>query len=580
MRRLLVGFLAIVGLLVLFAAAAAVGLFLWLAPEEPEVPPRTILALDLTQSLAERAAADPLEELVFEPAPSLRDVVDALQRAASDPRVVGVFALLGDDVYGFATTQELRAAIKAFRASRKPAIAFADSFGEFGSGLRSYYLATAFDEIWLQPGGSVGLVGLRSENPFLRDVLEKIGVEPRFERREEYKTVFNNFIESGFTKAHKEELERLLGTLYRQVARDVAASRGLAPEAAERLLGGGPWLASEAERERLVDHVGWRDEALDRLRGGGAKVLSVLDYLERAGRPNRKGTRIALVHGSGPIQRGDPAGGLLSGDRIMSADEVAQAFRQAVADPKVKAIIFRVDSPGGSAVASETIWRETIRAQKAGKPVIVSMGDYAGSGGYYVAAGASKIVAQPGTLTGSIGVIAGKVVTRAMWEKLGIAWDWVGYGENAGMFSLIEDFTPEQRQRFEAGLDNVYEIFKTRVAAGRRMTSEEVEAVAKGRVWTGEEAMAKGLVDALGGYGTALALAREAAGLAPDAPVELVSFPPERGPLDLVWALLTGEKHERRPEAGTAALVRLLRPLVRLVEEPPGPLTMPLGELR
>src|SRR5690606_32432751 len=243
------------------AAAAAVGLFFWLVPEEPEVPPRTIIALDLTRSLAERGAVDPLEALVFEPAPSLRDVLDGLQRAAADPRVVGVFARLGDDAYGFGTTQELRAAIEAFRASRKPAVAFADSFGELGPGLRSYYLATAFDEIWLQPGGTVGLAGLRSENPFLRDALEKIGVEPRFERREEYKTAFNNFIERGFTKAHKEELERLLGTLYRQVARDVAAARGFAPEAAERLLGGGPWLAAEAERERLVDRVGWRDEA-------------------------------------------------------------------------------------------------------------------------------------------------------------------------------------------------------------------------------------------------------------------------------------------------------------------------------
>lgn len=581
MRRFLVGFLAIVGFLLLLGAAVGGGIFLWLAPERPDVPAQTIVTLDLTQGLAETESGDALESLLFEKEPTLRDVVEGLERAAADPRVVGLFARIGDDRHGFASTQELREAVALFRKSGKPAVIFADSFGEFGPGLRSYYLATAFDEIWLQPIGSVGTAGLRSENPFLRGALEKIGVEPRFERREEYKTAFNNFTERGFTPAHKEELQQLLGSLYRQVAREVAAARRLDPAEAERLLGGGPWLAAEAEQAHLVDHVGWRDEALKRLRGkSGAMPLPVLDYLERAGRPHESGARIALIHGAGAVQRGDTGGGLVTGDRIMSADAVTRAFRKAVADPQVKAILFRVDSPGGSAVASETIWRETIRARQAGKPVIVSMGDLAGSGGYYVAAGATKIVAQPGTLTGSVGVIAGKVVTRELWEKLGITWDWVGYGENAGMFSLIEDFTPAQRQRFETELDSVYGTFKSRVAEGRHMTPDQVEAIAKGRVWTGEEAKEKGLVDALGGYGTALALAREAAGLAPDAPIELVPFPRQRGTLDLLWARLTGEEGERRKsDARTLAMARLLRPLAQVLEMP-GPLTMSLREVR
>jgi protease IV len=581
MRRFFVGFLAIVGFLVILGAAVGGGLFLWLAPEKPDVPAQTIVMLDLTQSLGETESGDALESLLFEKEPSLRDVVEGLERAAADPRVVGLFARIGDDQHGFASTQELREAVASFRKSGKPAVIFADSFGEFGPGLKSYYLATAFDEIWLQPMGSVGLAGLRSENPFLRGALEKIGVEPRFERREDYKTAFNNVTERGFTPAHKEELEQLLGSLYRQVARGVAAARRLEPAEAERLLGGGPWLAAEAEKAHLVDHVGWRDEALQRVRGGsGARMLPLIDYLDRAGRPHRSGTRIALIRGTGAVQRGDTGGGLVTGDRVMSADAVTHAFRKAAADPEVKAILFRVDSPGGSAVASETIWRETVRAQKAGKPVIVSMGDLAGSGGYYVAAGATKIVAQPGTLTGSVGVIAGKVVTRKLWEKLGISWDWVGYGENAGMFSLIEDFTPAQQQRFETELDSVYSTFKSRVAEGRHMTADQVEAIAKGRVWTGEEAQEKGLVDALGGYGTALALAREAAGLPPDAPVELVPFPPQRGALDLLWARLTGEDGERRKsDARVVAVARLLRPLARLIEAP-GPLSMSLDEVR
>jgi protease-4 len=581
MRRFLVGFLATIGFLVLLGAAVGGGLFLWLAPEKPDVPARTIVTLDLTQSLAETESGDAFESLLFEREPTLRDVLEGLERAAADPRVVGVFARVGDDEYGFAVTQELRDAVASFRKSGKPALVFADSFGEFGPGLKSYYLATAFDEIWLQPAGSVGLAGIRSENPFLRSALEEIGIEPRFERREEYKTAFNNFTENGFTPAHKEELEQLLGSVYRQAAHGVASARKLDPAEGEQLLGAGPFLAEEALKAHLVDHVGWRDQAVARLRGtSGATMLPVLDYLERAGRPHERGTRIALIRGTGAVQRGDTGGGLLTGDRVMSADAVTHAFRKAVADPEVKAILFRVDSPGGSAIASETIWREVVRAKEAGKPVIVSMGDLAGSGGYYVAAGATKIVAQPGTLTGSIGVIAGKIVTRRLWQKLGVYWDAVEYGENAGMFSLIEDFTPAQRQRFETELDSVYGTFKARVAEGRHMSLDQVEAVAKGRIWTGEEAKQKGLVDALGGYDTALALVREAAGLAPDAAVDLVPFPPQRSALDLLWARLTGEEGaERKSGARTVALARLLRPLARLIEAP-GPLTMPLRELR
>jgi protease IV len=572
-RRILVGFLATLGFLVVLGAALGYGAYRWMSPERPVLAERTIVTLDLTNGLSEARSEDPLEGLVFEREPSLRDVVEGIGRAARDSRVVGLFARVGDDEHGFATVQELRTAIEAFRKAGKPAVVFADSFGEFGPGLRSYYLASAFDEIWLQPMGSVGLAGIRSENPFLRGVAEQLGIEPRFERREEYKTAFNNFTERGFTQAHKEELEQLLGSIYRQVAGDIAAARKLEPAEAERLLGAGPWLAKEAEAARLVDRIGWRDEAFETLRARtGGQAMPVLDYLERVGRPYASGTRVALIVGAGAVQRGEVGGGILGGETVMSAEALVSAFRQAVADPQVKAILFRVDSPGGSAVASETIWRETIRAKEAGKPVIVSMGDLAGSGGYYVAAGATKIVAHPATLTGSIGVIAGKVVTRQMWEKLGVNWDWVGFGVNSGMFSLIEDFTPEQQQRFNAELDSVYATFKSRVGEGRKMSPDQVEAVAKGRVWTGREAKEKGLVDALGGYSTALELIRETLGLAADAPIELRPFPPEREPLDFLWAKLLGEEPERKPATRTAFL-RALAPVIRMVS-PPGPLTM------
>jgi protease-4 len=249
----------------------------------------------------------------------------------------------------------------------------------------------------------------------------------------------------------------------------------------------------------------------------------------------------------------------------------------------VRAILFRVDSPGGSAVASETIWREAVRARQAGKPVIVSMGDVAGSGGYYVAAGADKIIAQPATLTGSIGVVAGKMLTEDFWGKIGVTWDSVQVGRNAGMFSMLKDFTPAEKQRFESFLDAVYAGFKERVAAGRRMAADAVEQVAKGRVWTGEDAKARGLVDELGGFDLALRRAKEAAGLPPDEPVTLRTFPPERSFGEIVLAYLAGrdERDDTRAPTGPAAWLAEVRALLQRVEavtSTPDVLTMPVSD--
>src|SRR6185437_6157372 len=247
-------------------------------------------------------------------------------------------------------------------------------------------------------------------------------------------------------------------------------------------------------------------------------------YLDRAGRPNRSGPTIALIYADGVIQRGDSEDNPLSGAGIVGSAAMARTFRSALADPDVRAILFRIDSPGGSAVASETIWRAAVRAREANIPFIVSMGDVAGSGGYYIAAGASKIVAEPATLTGSIGVVAGKMLTSGFWAKIGVGWGAVQDGKNAAMFSSLEDYTPEGKQRFEHFLDTVYAGFKQHVAEGRHLDKDAVEKIARGRVWTGEDAKRLGLVDALGGFEMALRLARVAAYLDPDSPITLKQF--------------------------------------------------------
>jgi protease-4 len=313
--------------------------------------------------------------------------------------------------------------------------------------------------------------------------------------------------------------------------------------------------------------------------------MSFSRYLTAAGRPHASGSEIALIYGTGLVTRGGTGAGLTQ-DNDFSARQMARAFAAASRDKDVRAIVFRIDSPGGSATASETIWREVERAQVRGKPVIVSMGDVAASGGYYVAAPADKIVAEPATLTGSIGVLGGKLVFGGLMQKLGITADSAERGANAGMFSITEYFSPQARERLGILLDNTYAGFKDRVATGRRLTADAVESVAKGRVWSGEEAKEKGLVDALGGYETALLLARQAAKLPDDAPLNVVVYPRERG----VMAALLGRLRDRDDEDEASPAGTLQRGLIALrvvlaaaetVFDDPGLLRMPpIGDIR
>jgi protease IV len=586
LRRLLVGFLAVIGFFVVAFFAFGIGLWMFTQPSEERLGETSLLNLDLTKPIAEGPPGDGLERLVIGEQVTLRDVVEGLQRAADDTRIKGVVARVGDGMLGTAQIQELRDAIARFRAKGKFAFAYADGFGESGSGMKSYYLATSFDEIWLQPVGEVGLVGIRVDMPFFRGTLEKLGVTPRFDHRSEYKTAMNTLTETAMTPAHREETEALLHSVFEQMVRGIGEGRKLEAQAVKTLVDQGPFAAEPARDAHLVDHLGYRDDALAAARaraGQSAKLISLLHYLDAAGRPHQSGPTVAVIYGKGLITRGDSSENPLSGSAILGADTLARAFRQAADDKDVRAILFRIDSPGGSASASETIWREVLRAKEAGKPVIVSMGDVAGSGGYYIAAPADKIVAEPATLTGSIGVVAGKVLLGGLSEKLGITWDAVQLGKNAGMDSVVVDYTPAEYARFEAMLDHVYASFKTRVADGRKLSGEAVEQVARGRVWTGDDASTRGLVDALGGFEKALALAKEKAGIAADRDVTLKTFPPTSNTPGALLARLMG--HDSGNDDSTfdgRTTLAAVRPLLRRLElaaQPPGSLTMPPIEL-
>ena len=528
MRRFIVGFFAVIGAFVSLVIVALFALAIWGSSATAPVAEGTVLSLDLTAGLSDIAPREGLGALFSDQKPTLRDVLDAIERAGTDPRVKGVFARVGGDDVPTAQAQELRDAIAAFRAKGKFAIAYADTIGEFGAGTHAYYLAAGFDEIWLQPQGIVGLSGLRTEAPFFRGLLDKIGVLPSFDHREEYKTAFNMLTEHQMTAPHREETEAIVRSVFSQIVAGIAHDRKLEENQVRALVDQGLLLPDEALKAHLIDHVGYRDdaEAAAKARASkGAELVATLKYLDSAGRPHETGPTIALIYGTGLIQRGTSTTNPFSASGLMGADTMSRAFDKAAHDADVKAILFRVDSPGGSAVASETIWHAVERAHASRKPIIVSMGAVAGSGGYYIAAPADKIVAEPATLTGSIGVLAGKLVLGGLWDKLGVSWDTVSEGANVSLFSTLEDFSPQERQRFEAFLDEAYATFKDRVAKGRKLAEDGVEGAAKGRVWTGEDAKAHGLVDVLGGFGTALRLAKQAANIPDDQDVTLKLYP-------------------------------------------------------
>ncbi len=569
MRRLLVGFFATIGFLTIVLLIAGAVVIARLQPRTPPLPNKIILSLDLTPGLAEGPGVAGWQRVIFGAKPNMRDVLDAIVRAEADPRVEGILARLGTDDIGLAQVQELRDAIALFRAKGKFAIAFADSFGEFGAGTRPYYLATAFDEIWLQPMGSLGLTGLYSESLFFKGALDKLGVAPEFDHRGQFKTAANILTETQMTPPQREELQDLLKSISGQVVNGIAEARHVSPDAVDAAIDKAPLLPDDALQAKLLDQIGYRDDAIAAAhrRAPGGELVGLSTYLDGAGRPYSQGERIALIYGSGLIVRGGTRDPLGRSDE-MAANTTTRAFRAAVRDPKVRAILFRIDSPGGSVVASETIWHNVVFARERGKPVIVSMGNVAGSGGYYVAAPADKIVAEPATLTGSIGVLAGKLVIADLLKKIGVTTDAVQSGANAAMFSATSGFSPLARARLQAFLDATYKGFKDHVASGRHMSPEAVEAVAQGRVWSGEEARKNGLVDALGGYGVALRLAREAAKIPADAAVQLTVFPREEGIAQILYERLAGKEQEDN-DTGVTTLGRAIeaaQPMLERIE--------------
>jgi protease IV len=544
-----------------------------------------ILELDLTEGIAEEPPSDPLTALTTMRRPRLADVLDGLRRARSDDRVKALVVKVGGRPIGLAQVQELHAAIREFAGSGKLTVAWAETFGDFSPGNVPYYLATAFDRIYLQPSGDLGLTGISVQNWFYRGALDKLGVEFQVGARGEYKSAAERLTEHGFSGPAREALQRLAASIVEQLAGAIAQRLEIPAEDARALIDRGPFVAGEALDTGLVDALGYRDEVYAAVREAAGPDAYLL-YLGRYQRARTLGERarklptpaedgVALIYATGPIRRGRTARSPLGGSS-MGSDTMSGALRSAVADHRVKSIVLRVNSPGGSYVASDTIWREVVRARQAGKPVVVSMSEVAASGGYFIAMAADTIVAQPGTITGSIGVISAKPVLGQALDRAGVNTDSVTEGAHADMFTTSRPYSDEEWEKINSWLDRIYADFTGKVADGRGLSRDQVQEIARGRVWTGADAAGIGLVDELGGLDTALAVARQKASLPQSAGVRLF---PRSHPLD---RLRPPDSSEARP-AAAAGLGDLFAeswgPVSRLAAaaglSPQGPLMLP-----
>ena len=508
----------VIGVLILFLV-----LIFWAAWRPARLGSHSVLVIDAEGAIEEQRGADFFGSLTGG-TPVLHDYLDAIDSARTDSRITGIVVRIAPLSTGWAKLEEIRAHLIAYQTSGKPSICY---LGYDGIGNAEYYLASACKEIWLVPTAPVGIHGMMAEAMFFRGTLDKLKIVPQFYHIAEYKTAYNMFTEKKFTPPHREEVESVLRSIYNQYVGDAAQARRMERGEFEALVNAGPILTGDAVKDKLVDRLAYWDQVQDyfKSRGnGGWNPISLNRY--RSSLKDTSGQQIAVVTASGLIVSGDsqtsPTGGL-----VMGGDSVAADIRSA-----------RTDSGGGSVVGSEVIRRE-VQLAVGTKPVIVSMSDVAASGGYWIAAPANKIIADPNTITGSIGVLTGKLNLSGLYNLLGVSTDYVATSDNAALYSDQQNFTPAQEAYIQKSLQETYTDFTKGVADGRHMSVEAVDKIAKGREWTGAQAKDLGLVDELGGFDRAIELAKDLAHIPANQSVRLVRFPEERS---LLQQLLEREK--------------------------------------
>ena len=489
------------------------------------VPEKTVLRINFDTNYMEVRGDDFFAEFADMPVYSFFDLIRAINTAADDDRVKAIAATVNISPLGLAQIQDIAESVKYFRSKGKEAYIFSSGMGAFGGGTKEYYLASVFDEIWLQPISDIGMTGVHIEVPFFKGVLQKIGVDPEFYARNEYKTAAESLISRGFTPAYKEEMSKLGSGLFNQLAAGISQNRGLELKDVKKLIDQAPVFSSKAIEYKLADNLGYRQDMESFLAAKyGAEILDISDYMNNIGDYQGEDLpHIAFLVLEGAVQSGQSSNNPMY-DAVIGADTVQKQLEELSRRRNLRAVILRVNSPGGSYAASDEIMHALDRfKEKTGVPIVVSMGNYAASGGYFIALAGNYIVAEPATLTGSIGVLGGKMVLERLWKKLHINWGEMNFGKNAGILSVNHKFSPEEKKLFNRSLDMVYKDFLIKVAAVRKI--ENVDDVAGGRVWLGEGALKAGLVDELGGIETALKKAKELGGIIPGADFGLVYYP-------------------------------------------------------
>jgi protease-4 len=530
MKRFLIGFFAVIGILVVAIIAVIIGVASIRSDHKnKDMPSHMVLTLDIKGSLDEAVTQPSVLDTLSEPVPTLQDIVQTLEIARQDSRVEGIAVRIDGGEYGVAMIQELRDAIARFKRSGKFAYIYADTLGD-SPAMGEYWLASSFDQIWLQPIGALAITGFSAEIPFARDLLDKLGVEPEMIHQGKYKSFPESIMRNSISDENREMTTSLLGNLQTQFDADMMATRHIDANKLHGLMADAPLDSDTALKFGLIDKIGYRDEfdAYLEEKTDGAEAVEFGDY-QNDGPRAIPGAKIALVNVLGAltnVQKEDAK----SGD-VVSASEISDAIQDASNQNDIKAIIVRVDSPGGTPLAADMI-RRAIEIAKSQKPVIISMGDTAASGGYWMSCDADKIIAQPGTLTGSIGVFGGKVNLEGLWKKLGVHWDSVGDADNNSMWSMNQPFSEKARAKIEISMEKTYQLFIQHVAKGRHMKPEAVQEIAQGRVWTGAQGLKNGLVDQLGGLDVAVAAAKDMAKISAHHPVNLEIFPKPLNPIE------------------------------------------------